>query len=405
LFVLNLPAKRLSILLGFKLGAAYSALRVVVPSQERRFDVTGGGHKIQRLIVIISIAIVPESIPPTIRPTSLLSPTNPLTPNTCTLAPKMVLEYFTSKKGKQAAQPEASTATAAEVKSPVLKAEDEAFLERLASEIENPPESTLPVVLYQGEGKDAQAALMDGADKVPLPQSPPAEEPKSKRNYWAYLQQKVPPLPFGPTATKRQAGSNLDDVAKAVKSGESLAPPVTVVSAEEAEKEKQDLSSILDQLNLSAINNRAFSFSKESQKLMDDFTQVLKDLVNGVPTAYDDLEKLLTNRDKQLRGMFDNLPPFLQKLVKSLPAKMTGSLAPGLLAAASEKPGADGQMLGEPSSGKSKRSYRVPPLKKLVSEQGAVSGLLKSIFNFLKLRFPAAVTGTNVLLSLAVFCK
>jgi hypothetical protein len=161
----------------------------------------------------------------------------------------------------------------------------------------------------------------------------------------------------------------------------------------------------LDQLNLAAVNNRVFSFSKESQELMDKFKLVLKDLINGVPTAYNDLENLLKNSNEQLEKMFNGLPPFLQNLVKSLPAKMSAALAPEVLAATSEKPGADAKFMAAESSKagfKSKRS-RIPSLKKLATQQGAVTAMLRSIMNFLKLRFPAFMTGTNVLLSLALF--
>jgi hypothetical protein len=165
------------------------------------------------------------------------------------------------------------------------------------------------------------------------------------------------------------------------------------------------MTAILDQLSLSAVNNRAFSFSRESHKLMEQFTQILKDIINGVPTAYDDLEKLLTNKDKELTDLFGKMPPFVQNLVKSLPAKMSASVLPGLAAAASEKPGADAKMMGAGSSGTKKKSKRsVPTLKNMVKGD-AVVGMLKSILNFLKLRFPTLMTGTNVLLSLAVFRK
>jgi len=135
---------------------------------------------------------------------------------------------------------------------------------------------------------------------------------------------------------------------------------------------------------------------------------VLKDLVNGVPTAYNDLENLLTDSETQLKKMYGNLPPFLQNLVKSLPAKMSAGLVPELLAASSEKPGFDAQqrMGAEASTGqKKKRSKRsqIPSLKSLVSAQGAVATMLRTILNFLKLRFPMFITGTNVLMSLAVF--
>lgn len=138
---------------------------------------------------------------------------------------------------------------------------------------------------------------------------------------------------------------------------------------------------------------------------MTDFTQVLKDIVNGVPTAYDDLEKLLTNSDKQLRKTFSDMPPFIQAFIKTLPAKLSGALAgtaPGLLAASAEKPGL---ATAAASTAKGGSKMRIPNLKSLITAEGAVAGMLRSILNFLKLRFPAILTGTNVLMSLAVFCK
>jgi hypothetical protein len=171
----------------------------------------------------------------------------------------------------------------------------------------------------------------------------------------------------------------------------------------QVDAEKADLSHVLDKLNLSAVNNRAFSFSEKSNELMQEFVQILKDIINGAPEAYGDLENLLTNRDKDLREMYDKMPPFLQKLIKSLPTKMSGTLLPGLMAAASEKPGADGQHLNVSSAPKSKSRKTIPSLKSLVQGDVTVT-MLRSILNFLKLRFPALLSGTNVLVSLAVFC-
>lgn len=122
------------------------------------------------------------------------------------------------------------------------------------------------------------------------------------------------------------------------------------------------------------------------------FTLVLKDLVNGVPTAYGDLESLLTNSEGQLQKGYTKLPPWLQKLVEQLPTKMTKSLGPEMLAAAAEKPGV----------GKGGGKMQIPNLKDLVTKPGAVIGMLKAIMNFLKLRFPAFL-GMNVLYSLALF--
>ncbi|KAF2834904.1 hypothetical protein M501DRAFT_922298, partial [Patellaria atrata CBS 101060] len=307
---------------------------------------------------------------------------------------------------------------------PVLTEEDEAYLQRIVSEGAPPPLPDRPtVILDSGEkvvGKDAQIALMAGADQIPLPTSPPAEasdkggenltvEEKKKRDYWSYLPAipKIKRLITPQDRSKERAAISLQSAADALKAGE--APTATEQKGEE-KSEEDDLTSILDQLNLAAVNNRVFSFSKESQELLDKFKVVLKDLMNGIPTAYDDLEKLLTGSEKQLNKMFEGMPPFLQTLIKSLPAKMTAALGPEILAAASEKPGADAKTFGEAdtsSSSKKKKSTssgaRIPSLKKLVSQQGAVASMLRAILNFLKLRFPVFMTGTNILMSLAIF--
>ncbi|KAF2204981.1 hypothetical protein GQ43DRAFT_437411 [Delitschia confertaspora ATCC 74209] len=364
----------------------------------------------------------------------------------------MSLSYFNlmkpSKKGKEKTHQTAASPLLnvdQTPKSPVLDEEDEKFLERLAS-IAAGPDATPPplperrtVILNNGEelkGKDAQEALMDGAEKVPLPMSPSeviieakgeksgddttGENKEKRKSFMSYFNMTQARF----TKSKDQAMEKVKekqdkkhekqsakDKDNASKSLHDAAEATKSAQQQEAEKEENDLTQILDDLNLSAVNNRVFSFSTESQELLDKFKLVLKDIVNGVPTAYNDLEKLLTDSEGQLKKMYGNLPPFLQNLVKSLPAKMTAALGPELLAAQAEKPGFDLKQKGVASASgtasgegkkKSKRS-KIPSLKQLVSAEGAVATMLKSILNFLKLRFPAFVTGTNVLMSLAVF--
>ena len=134
------------------------------------------------------------------------------------------------------------------------------------------------------------------------------------------------------------------------------------------------------------------------------FTLVLKDLVNGVPTAYSDLESLLTNSEDQIQRSYAHLPPWLQKLVEQLPSKMTKSIGPEMLAAAAEKHGVNSRYANMAAKGVEKTGLKVkvPSLKDLVTKPGAVAGMLKAIMNFLKLRFPAFL-GMNVLYSLALF--
>ena len=134
------------------------------------------------------------------------------------------------------------------------------------------------------------------------------------------------------------------------------------------------------------------------------FTLVLKDLTNGVPTAYGDLESLLTNSEDQIQRTYTHLPPWLQKLVEQLPSKMTKTIGPEMLAAAAEKHGLNSKYANMAAKGASKAGLKVkvPSLKDLVTKPGAVAGMLKAIMNFLKLRFPAFL-GMNVLYSLALF--
>ena len=193
----------------------------------------------------------------------------------------------------------------------------------------------------------------------------------------------------------------------------------TIDEAATKEKQEKEVSVLLDNLSLSSINNRVFSFSAESQKYYDRFTQVLKDTLNGAPTAYEDMDKLMRDAGPTLEKNFANMPPFVQTLVKSLPAKLGASLGPELMAAASSKPGNDmkarmeagekgGEAAGASTSANTdqkKKKRRIPGLKSLTSSNGVVASILRNIVNFLQVRFPFLVSTTNVVMSLAVFSK
>ena len=194
----------------------------------------------------------------------------------------------------------------------------------------------------------------------------------------------------------------------------------TIDEAATKEKQEKEVSVLLDNLSLSNINNRVFSFSAESQKYYDRFTQVLKDTLNGAPTAYEDMDKLMKDAGPTLEKHFESMPPFVQTLVKSLPAKLGASLGPELMAAASQKPGNDMKARMEASSkGEAsaqtteasdskdgqKKKRRIPGLKSLTSSNGVVASILRNIVNFLQVRFPFLVSTTNVVMSLAVFSK
>lgn len=338
-----------------------------------------------------------------------------------------MMEYFSSKRARSK-----SPAPPTQVETPVLNEEDEAFLARIDSEGTPPelPERPAPPLpsrpqdlpyVGETEGNNAQIALLDGSQNIPLPDVPDTpddvlttaepdhinqgnakgKQKEAKKSKWSFLRRDSRDVK---RKTKEATATDLMSAANGLKSADAQPNEDHTVSDPEAKKEEDEMTSVLEQLNLAAVNNRVFSVSKESQELLRKFTLVLKDLINGVPTAYGDLESLLTNSEDQIQRTYTHLPPWLQKLVEQLPSKMTKSIGPEMLAAAAEKHGLNSKYANMAASGASKAGLkvRVPSLKDLVTKPGAVAGMLKAIMNFLKLRFPAFL-GMNVLYSLALF--
>ncbi|KAI9810921.1 MAG: hypothetical protein M1827_005780 [Pycnora praestabilis] len=320
-----------------------------------------------------------------------------------------MMEYFNYTKAKL------HQGSTEKSEAPVLDDETEEFLQRMVSEGTPPPLPDRPILHEAGDptGNEQQLVLMH-AEETPLPDTPddsltlePEEKGKGKEKEgdkvdkssgkekkpfrWSFLRRDSRDRA---NKDKQAAGADLGSAAAALKAADEH-----VDDPHEAHKEEEDMTIILDKLNLAAVNNRVFSISKESQELLQKFTLVLKDLGNGVPTAYDDLESLLTNSENQIQRMYSHLPSFLQKLIQTLPNKMTGSLMPEMLAAAAEKQGINSAGMAGAAK---KAGLKVPSLKDLVTKPGAVAGMLRTIMNFLKLRFPAFL-GMNVLWSLALF--
>lgn len=186
---------------------------------------------------------------------------------------------------------------------------------------------------------------------------------------------------------------------------DTLEPSNAEIPLAEEEREKEDLSRVLDDLNLAARNNKTFSISKDSQDLVGQFTMVLKDLVNGVPTAATDLKHLLDDHDGTLARNYEKLPGSMKKLVTNLPTKLTNSVAPELLAVAAASQGLEHDK--EAGGGIKEQAMKllIPKnMGELVTKPSAIVGMLKAIMNALKLRWPAFI-GTNVIWSVALFCK
>ncbi|KAI9050552.1 hypothetical protein LZ554_005713 [Drepanopeziza brunnea f. sp. 'monogermtubi'] len=315
-----------------------------------------------------------------------------------------MLEYFTSKKVKKH---EAEKKAEAGLLSPLISEEDEHFLERIVSAEGTPPPlperpRALGPEAGDSTGNAAQVVVHEGNDT--------AEEEKRRSS-----KDKGKGKEIEKDAEKEKKPGRFSFLHRSgtKKNKDALKADSTVVTPNEAATEETDINKVLEDLNLSAVNNRAFSISDESQVILQKFTVILKDLINGVPTAYDDLTHLLDDSQNTLAKSYDHLPGFLQKLVMTLPDKLTKNLGPEILAAAAEAQalntaGAATAGGGETAGGvagigaAAMKFLKPTSLKDLVTKPGAVVSMLKTILNALKLRWPAFM-GTNVLLSIALF--
>ncbi|KAM3561854.1 hypothetical protein ARSEF4850_003014 [Beauveria asiatica] len=184
------------------------------------------------------------------------------------------------------------------------------------------------------------------------------------------------------------------------KAEDGLKPQDAQLATTEAEREKKDLGNVLDRLNLSAKNNKIVPGGGDSAALLAKFTQVFKDLVNGVPTAVDDLTSLIEDRDGTIAKGFDKLPSSLKKLVTQLPDKVTATLGPEILAAAAASQGIKANT-DDGLKGTAKKIFLPQNIIELVTKPGAVVAMLRAIVEALKTRWPAFI-GMNVLWSVAL---
>lgn len=246
------------------------------------------------------------------------------------------------------------------------------------------------------------------------------DETQQSRTWTQYASSYVPSIPSFKSKKKADADSTVEPVYN---------EDGTVNEAATAEKQEREVSVLLDNLNLSSINNRVFSFSAETQHLYERFLQCLKDVINGAPTAYEDMDKLMKEAGPKLEEQWKVMPPFVQTLVKSLPMR----LGPEIMAAAAENPndemrknlqnastqgssgsagvaaaamreGGDAKDDGG-KDGEQKQKRKIPGLKSLVSGQGAIATLLRNTVTFIETRFPFLASTTNVVMSLAVFSE
>lgn len=352
-----------------------------------------------------------------------------------------MLEYFAYKKVKQHRAEKAASLShpnsgrdsgnvssmereaekGARTPKPLLTEEDEEFLKRLAEEGAPPQLPERPIVFSERNGvgnssvNDAQLTHSRGLEEAHHTHS--HTHSHSHERHGSKDKGKGKAEDEGLQRKHSKTGGKFTNkvaalFGKSIKVTKEGLHPEHPVPTAEVEKEEDDIARVLNDLNMSAVNNRAFSLSKESQELVQKFTLVLKDIVNGAPHAYDDLVNLLEDSQGTLAKSYDSMPSFMQKLVTTLPEKLTSQLAPELLAVATEAQGLNkggsaayaSSSAGGGLAGAAKSFLKPSSLKDLVTKPGAVAGMLKAIMNTLKLRWPAFM-GTNVLLSLGLFGK
>lgn len=200
-----------------------------------------------------------------------------------------MLEYLRLKKPKPHDHPEPEKAVEPEkAEGPVLTAEDEAFLHRIATEGTPPPlpERPLQHLPLAGEtaGNESQVALFDGPQNIPLPNVPDTPEQELDRSLgdekdakgkgkaktktskplftWSFHRRDSRDIKL---KDKETTATDLMSVAEGLKAHTHEGAPEI---DSEVKKEEEELTAVLDQLNLAAVNNRAFSISKESQELL-----------------------------------------------------------------------------------------------------------------------------------------
>lgn len=276
--------------------------------------------------------------------------------------------------------------------SPVLDKQDEAWLRNILNDDGPAPPLPPRVNTPQFDLSSASESEIDFVNSLQEPKSKQKEDKKKDKKKDAKGKEKEEKQPNRISTLFTRHKKHNDGL-----------KPADAAADTEAEREKSDLGNVLDRLNLQAKNNKVLSLSNESSDLLQRFTNVFKDLVNGVPTAYGDLAGLIEDRDGAINRGFEKLPTSLQKLVTQLPDKLTSSLAPELLAAAAES---QGLKTDKDKNFKDAAMGLLKPqnLTDLVTKPGALVGMLKAIVNALKVRWPAFI-GTNVLWSVALFCK
>ena len=186
------------------------------------------------------------------------------------------MEYFSSKRARSKSP--RAPAPPTQVETPILNEEDEAFLARIETEGTPPelPERPAPALptrpqdlprVGETDGNNAQIALLDGSQNIPLPDVPDTpdavltspepddidqgnakgKQKEGKKSKWSFLRRDSRDVK---RKTKEAAATDLMSAAEGLKSANAQPNEDHVVSDPEAKKEEDEMTSVLEQLNL-----------------------------------------------------------------------------------------------------------------------------------------------------------
>jgi len=128
----------------------------------------------------------------------------------------------------------------------------------------------------------------------------PAEGP-AQRTWAEYASSYVPSIP-------KWRAKDADAAAQPV-----LREDGSIDEAATAERQEKEVSVLLDRLDMSSVNNRVFALSADTQRYYERFAQALRDTIEGVPTAYDDMEQLMRDAGPTLERQFKAMPPLCRR--------------------------------------------------------------------------------------------
>ncbi len=205
-----------------------------------------------------------------------------------------MMDYFHAKRAKSKSP--MRPVSVQEVDAPVLSEADEAFLARIESEGTPPelPERPAPPLpqrpqdlpeVGESQGNNAQIALFDGSQNIPLPDVPDTpddvlttaeagateqekgkgKQKEGKKSKWSFLRRDSRDIK---RKNKEATATDLMSAAENLKAADTRPNEDGIVSDPEAKKEEEEMAAVLEDLNLAAVNNRVFSVSKDSQELI-----------------------------------------------------------------------------------------------------------------------------------------